>query len=75
MAKQNESLLVRVRSTEHASDKVRDRAVKEAKSVRTYSVGPNLVETIIEFRKPKNASEFCDWIRKVRKADMELVAE
>ncbi|MBR2744729.1 MAG: hypothetical protein IKE01_05500 [Clostridia bacterium] len=76
MAKQKAILPVRVRSTDGASNEVRARALKMGSiSVTTHSVGPNQVESIAEFRKPKDAKEFIAWLHKKRSADMEFVAE
>lgn len=76
MAKQKAAMPVRVRSTENASDEVRARALKlGSNSVRTRSVGPDLVENEAFFAKAKDAMAFKTWAQKKRSDGMEIVSE
>lgn len=74
MAKQKSIAPVRVRSSENAIAEVRARALKLGSiSVTTRPVGPDKVESVIEFKKGSQVKDFQAWLHKKR--DMELISE
>lgn len=69
MAKKD--FLARVRSTEQHVERIRKAALKYGSTaVSSKTVGVNTIETIANFRKKKDSSDFLNWLTRGRFGDI-----
>lgn len=69
MAKKD--FLARVRSTEQHVERIRKAALKYGSTaVSSKTVGVNTIETIANFRKKKDSTDFLNWLTRGRFGDI-----
>ena len=69
MAKKD--FLARVRSTEQHVERIRKAALKYGSTaVSSKTVGVNTIETLANFRKKKDSSDFLNWLTRGRFGDI-----